>query len=94
MKNIALIFIILIFTSCNDKTEKNTEIEKSFSLSGKRDGNYSDYIYLNYGEIKDSVKVKNNSFEFNGMVERPIQGWLNLKSDTNVAWLFIENKFS
>ena len=33
MKNIFLIIVILLFTSCNDKTEKNTEKEKSFSLS-------------------------------------------------------------
>ena len=91
MKNIALIFVVLLFTSCNNKTEKNTEKENSFSLSGKIDGNYSDYIYLNYDEIKDSVKVENNSFEFNGEVEKPIQGWLNLKPYANAAFIYIEN---
>ena len=90
MKNIVLIFVILIFVGCNDKSAKNTE-KKSFNLTGKIDGNYSDYIYLNYGEIKDSIRVKNNSFEFNGIVQRPIQGWLNLKSYANVAWIYIEN---
>lgn len=91
MKNIALIFVILIFASCNDKSEKNTEKEESFNLSGKIDGNYSDYIYLNYGEIKDSTKVVNNSFEFKGVVDKPIQGSLNLKPYANAAAVYLEN---
>lgn len=91
MKNIAIIFVCLIFASCNDKAEKTTEIKKSFSLSGKIIGNYSDYIYLNYGNVKDSVKVENNTFKFNGMVERPIQGSLNLAGYTTIAHIYIEN---
>ncbi|MGS2727156.1 redoxin family protein [Psychroserpens sp. BH13MA-6] len=91
MKNIALIFVILIFASCNDKSEKNTEKEKSFNLTGIIDGNYSDYIYLSYGEINDSTKVENNSFQFNGMVERPIQGSLKLEGYTTIAQIYIEN---
>jgi len=91
MKNIALIFVILIFASCNDKSEKNTEKEKSFNLTGIIDGNYSNYIYLNYGEIKDSTKVENNRFQFKGMVERPIQGSLKLEGYTTIAQIYIEN---
>ena len=85
MKKLLLFFII--FYSCAEEPKK----ENSFNLSGKIDGNYSDYIYLNYGEIKDSVIVENNSFEFNGEVEKPIQGWLNLKPYANAAFIYIEN---
>ncbi|MBR9916012.1 MAG: AhpC/TSA family protein [Algicola sp.] len=91
MKNIALIFVILIFASCNDKSEKNRKNEKSFNLTGIIDGNYSGYIYLNYGQIKDSTKVKNNSFQFNGMVARPIQGSLKLEGYTTIDQIYIEN---
>ncbi|EDP72811.1 thioredoxin family protein [Flavobacteriales bacterium ALC-1] len=91
MKNILLILIFLIFASCKEN-QKDEEIEKqSFSISGIINGEYSDYIYLNYGIIKDSVKIINNSFQFKGIVERPIQGSLNLKPDANIAWLYIEN---
>ncbi|CAM1345637.1 redoxin family protein [Tenacibaculum amylolyticum] len=86
MKNILTILIILTFVSCKENTK-----EKSFHLSGTINGEYTGYIFLNYGTIKDSVKVSNNSFEFNGSVKRPIQGWLNLKSNGNAAWLYIEN---
>lgn len=91
MKNTALIFVILLFLSCDDKTEKNTEIRKSFTLSGIINGNYSDYIYLNYGTVKDSAKVLNNSFEFKGVVDKPISGSLNLKPYANIVPLYIEN---
>jgi thiol-disulfide isomerase/thioredoxin len=46
---------------------------------------------LNYGDVVDSVKVSDDKFEFSGNVLRPIQGWLNLKPDANVAFFYIEN---
>jgi peroxiredoxin len=65
--------------------------QNSFLISGTITGDYSDFIYLNYGKTKDSVKIIDNKFEFKGHVERPIQGWLNLKPNATIAWLYIEN---
>lgn len=91
MKKIFTILIIFLFISCKEN-HKNKETEKqSFTLKGNLKGAYSDYIYLNYGTIKDSVKVLNNNFEFNGKVKKPTQGWLNLKPDANISFIYIEN---
>jgi len=91
MKNILTILIILTFVSCKEKPKDEKTEKQSFSLSGTVNGEYSDYIYLNYGNVKDSVKVVNNSFEFYGIVERPIQGSLNLEGYSTIAHIYIEN---
>lgn len=91
MKNIFTILIIFIFISCKENPKKETKREQSFSLSGTINGDYSDFIYLNYGNLKDSIKVENNTFKFNGMVERPIQGSLKLEGYTTIASIYIEN---
>ncbi len=91
MKNIFTILILCSLISCKENPKKETTEKESFSLSGTINGEYSDYIFLNYGNVKDSVKVLNNSFEFNGMVKAPIQGRLTLEGYTAVAHIFIEN---
>lgn len=30
-------------------------------------------------------------FSFEGVMDKPEQGWLQLKPDANIAWLYIEN---
>ncbi len=86
MKKLFLVVSVIVLFSFNQTTQ-----EKTFKISGVVNGDYSDYIYLNYGKKKDSTKVANNRFEFNGHVERPIEGRLNLRPDANVAWIWIEN---
>lgn len=86
MKKINLLLLIsLSIFSCT------TPQKESFRFSGTIQGNYSDYIYLNYKKTKDSVKVENQHFEFNGSVEKPTQGWLHLTPDANVVAIYIEN---
>ncbi|MEM7368113.1 MAG: TlpA disulfide reductase family protein [Bacteroidota bacterium] len=65
--------------------------EEGFVIRGTIEGPYEEYIFLSYGEIKDSVRVIDQRFEFRGSVEKPIQGWLNLRPLSTVAWLFVEN---
>jgi len=91
MKNIFTILIICILISCKENPKKETIEKESFSLKGTINGDYSDYIFLNYGKVKDSVKILNKKFEFNGKVERPTQGWLNLEGYSTVAHIYIEN---
>lgn len=93
MKNIFPILIICIFISCKENPKKNNAEKQAFTLSGTINGDYSDYIYLNYGTIKDSTKVENNSFEFNGAVDKPIPGSLNLKPYANIVPIYIENSY-
>ncbi|MBU3820825.1 AhpC/TSA family protein [Flavobacteriaceae bacterium XHP0103] len=90
MKKTFIILTIITLVSCKQTPPKKIE-KQSFSISGTINGKYSGFIYLNYGQSKDSVKVKNNSFRFDGIVKNPIQGWLNLELDSNVAWLYVEN---
>jgi len=92
MKKNFTILIICILISCKENPKKETTEKESFSLKGTINGDYSDYIYLNYGNVKDSVKVLNNRFEFNGIVKAPIQGSLNLEGHFfTVAHIYIEN---
>lgn len=91
MKNIVAILIIFTFFGCNKKAKDKVIKKQAFNILGTINGEYSNYIYLNYGNIKDSVKVSNNSFKFSGTVERPILGWLSLKPNSNVVWLYVEN---
>lgn len=91
MKNFIPILLIVISFGCKESPKKENEKKQSFTLTGKINGDYSDYIYLNYGTAKDSTKVENNSFEFKGVVDKPIPGSLNLKPYANIVPLYIEN---
>lgn len=48
-------------------------------------------IYLNYGDFRDSTRVVEGAYTFSGAVDKPIQAWINLEPDANVAWLYLEN---
>ena len=91
MKNIFSIIILCMFVSCEENPKNESVKEHSFTLTGTINGNYSDYIYLNYGITKDSIIVEYNRFEFKGVVDKPIQGSLNLKPYANIVPLYIEN---
>ncbi|WP_298902636.1 TlpA disulfide reductase family protein [uncultured Psychroserpens sp.] len=91
MKNIFAILIICLLINCKENPKKERTKKESFSLKGTINGDYSDYIYLNYRNAKDSTEVLNNSFEFKGKVDKPIQGSLNLKPYANIVPLYIEN---
>lgn len=91
MKKIFTILTICILFSCKEKPKSETTETPSFNISGTINGEYSGYIYLNYGVVKDSVKVENNSFKFNGIVKAPIQGSLILEGYSTVAGIYIEN---
>ena len=94
IKNYAAILSCLILFACGQKIEK----KESFSISGELAGNYSDYIYLTYStlgensyQVKDSVKVVNGKFSFSGSVDSPVEGWINAKPSSNIAWMYLEN---
>ncbi|MFC7358304.1 DUF4369 domain-containing protein [Jejudonia soesokkakensis] len=91
MKKFFSIVIICIFINCDENPKNEIVKEQSFTIAGTITGDYSDYIYLNYGTISDSIKVTSNRFEFKGVVDKPIQGSLNLKPYANIVPLYIEN---
>lgn len=82
----------LFFPVVKKNSEEKAPLKSdSFRLSGTINGTYSDFIYLNYQNVKNSVKFVNHKFEFKGSVDRPILGWLHLKHRSNIAWVYIEN---
>jgi thiol-disulfide isomerase/thioredoxin len=83
-----ILFVLLTFLQFNLTI---SFAQNNFKISGSINGDYSDYIFLTYGKIKDSIKVINNKFEFSGFVEKPVLGHFNLRPDANVAWVWVEN---
>ncbi len=85
--------LLLIFTliSRTEQSEEKINEYQSFSLSGTISREYSDFIYLNYGQIKDSTKVVNALFKFRGTVEKTTMGYLHLKPYADVVSLYTEN---
>lgn len=89
-KLLSIALIILLGNSLFSQDSAGGE----YLIKGKLNflqGSYEGYVYLNYKDFKDSVLVTDNSFEFRGSVEKPIQAWMNLEPDANVAWLYLEN---
>jgi peroxiredoxin len=86
MRRIIYFLIIALTFSCKSKTPNN-----GFTISGNINGNYSDYIYLNYDNKIDSTLIVNNSFEFKGKVKTPIQGNISLRAPSYVSFIYLEN---
>jgi peroxiredoxin len=82
-----LILAFLLIISCN----KNNQNE--FALDVKVNGEYSGYLYLNYGTKKDSCLIANGSAFFTGTVPHPIRAYYSTNyisaSDKN---FFIESE--
>ena len=70
--------------------------QKAYRLSGTITGlKEPAFAYLDYGNTKDSVEIKNGKFTFNGTVPEPVQAFLAVKrassskkqGDYRVFWL-------
>jgi len=78
---------IFLITSC-----KNKETSESYTLKGKIKGDIPNYIYLEYGNIKDSSLVKNNRFHFTGRVTFPIEAQFSISPVSTIDKRFyLEN---
>jgi len=78
---------IFLITSC-----KNKETSESFTLKGEIKGDIPNYIYLEYGNIKDSSLVKNNRFHFTGRVTFPIEAQFSISPVSTIDKRFyLEN---
>ena len=87
ISNKIIIFIVIIFCSCQQKEQ--------FSLTGKtKDFNDGEMIYLRLNNtIIDSAKVVNNQFEFNTKLENYPANVILLKKDfSQYRFLWIEDK--
>ncbi len=84
--NWKLICLFFLIVSCKENTEKK------FIISGKIKGDSPDYIYLNYGNIKDSCFVNEGKFSFTGKVAFPISAEFTIIPLSTIDKVFhIEN---
>jgi thiol-disulfide isomerase/thioredoxin len=83
-----LITLSLLMISCNN--QKNI---KSFELNGSVKGNIPEYIFLEYGKVRDCTVIKNNKFQFKGSVDKPIEACflINPVSSMQEDWFYLEN---
>lgn len=93
MKNTIFGIILILFSSCNDKSSAE------FSLTGKTRGiENGTMIYLDNADSQtidliDSTKVENNSFVFNTeLPNSPLHVVLRTNDDSHYRFLWLENK--
>jgi len=87
MKYIQLLILLITVVSCNEKQGDK------FVLDVEVNGEYRGYIYLNYGEKRDSALLKNGKYQFAGKVDFPIAASLYTDSISSVDRRFyLENK--
>jgi len=89
-KKYNLLFILLSFINITNAQNENN----SFKLNGEILEKIKDkYIYLEYGNKKDSSLIVNNKFEFKGkLTNQPIQGIFSFKNkQTGIPGFYLEN---
>ncbi len=92
MKLKFLITIVIVSITVLDcYSQKEITKNKTFELSGVMTDNYSEYLYLNYGNIIDSAFVKNKIFSFKGKVDYPTEAVLHTKNEVSQSSFYLEN---
>ncbi|THH40247.1 TlpA disulfide reductase family protein [Neolewinella litorea] len=88
----APIFISLLalpITSCIS-TEGEEYTNKSFYINGEVSGSYSDWIYLFYEDVKDSIRVKDGQFFFTGKLDHPVQASIVLAGTSTLTRIYLD----
>jgi len=85
---IASLASLVLIASCKNKETHH----KSFILNGIIKGDVPKYIYLNYGNVKDSSLVKNDKFYFTGKAAFPIEAQFSISPVSTINKRFyLEN---
>lgn len=87
MKNFSFILAFsLVISSCSKKKD-------FFKIIGTVNGDYKDYLFINYNGIRDSMKIYDGTFTFKGYVSRPSMAYFST-SGVSVSNLnfYLENK--
>lgn len=86
MKNLTILILLTLLMSCESKNPN------AFNLDVKINGNYSGYLYLKYGKIKDSAIVKNGNAFFKGNISEPTLANFGTNNiSTNDKNFYLEN---
>ncbi|MBZ9730546.1 AhpC/TSA family protein [Salegentibacter sp. JZCK2] len=91
MKKSLTLILLLIITSCQENSKKESDKVEAYTISGNLDDKYNGYIYLMYGDVIDSSRVKDRTFKFQGKVDDTVSASLSLKRGKGEADFYIEN---
>ncbi len=84
------ILLISMMSLCLVNCKK--EVDNSFVINGKINGDIPEYIYLEYGNIKDSSLIINNEFKFYGKISNPTSAIFSIRPTSSINKTFyIEN---
>lgn len=90
-KKLLLIFLLLplLFLSCT-----NNKSENSFVLNGTIKGDIPEYLFLHYGDVKDSVLVEKGQFHFKGNVNGPTAAEFSILGASAMTkdYFYLENE--
>ena len=93
MKRISILWILLLsFVLIQCAENEPTR----FSITGKINGDFDDYIFLKYNDQLDSTLVKEGAFQFQGNIDQPRKVYLspgnpNSKVTMGLADFMLEN---
>lgn len=90
MKKIAIIFISLLLVSCMQTLDKPST-KQNYLVKGTINGEFDDFIKIKYSGKIDSVKVTNNTFQFEGEVSSPKAFQFVFDSITSSEVFYLEN---
>jgi len=81
---ISIVFALAFLTAYGQK-------EDTFEIKGTVAHDYSNYIYLSYGNKVDSVLVQENRFVFTGSVDQQIEARIHTKDGFFTGYFYLEN---
>lgn len=76
----SICFIMVSLTSCNEK-------ESGFVINGKINNQNGNLIYLEFEDKIDSIRVLNDSFQFNGKVDVPNKALIWVNKNSTTPWI-------
>ncbi len=85
---IVLSLLALLFLACTSQGVDDND--GAFELTGEISGQYTDWVYLLYGEVRDSSRVTNGRFSFAGQLDRPVQASIILQGKSNLTRVYLD----
>ncbi|MEL7147453.1 MAG: DUF4369 domain-containing protein, partial [Bacteroidota bacterium] len=90
--NRIIAYMTLLFSLSSACSSPNDGYKISGIVKETNDGPYLDYIYMGYGEVKDSALVGGSGqFEFTGKLQHPTRVYLHLKPPSASVGFYLEN---
>lgn len=90
MKKHILVILVLALSACMQPLEK-TSSKQNYVLKGTLNGEFDEYVKIKYNDRMDSVKVENNSFQFEGEVSSPTAFQFQFDSTQTSKVFYLEN---